>query len=152
MNGGGLGSVAEAVMGLFTSGSQGYYVSRTSRKALNLKSEDVGGSQTVPLVVLVGIDTVSYGEIASGVLRLAGRAKIVGEPTLGNVEQLQRYDFKDGSRAWLASATFEPLGEANGIWEETGIVPDVIVPSRWDLFTEANDPALAKAVELLTQS
>ncbi len=149
MNGGGLGSVAEAIMSLFTDGLQGYYVSRESQDALNLEPEEVGGSQTVPLVVLVGVDTVSYGEIVSGVLRLSGRARIVGEPTLGNVEQLRAYDFEDGSRAWIASATFEPLGQANGIWEETGIIPDVIVPTRWDLFTEANDPGLAKAVELL---
>ena len=73
------------------------------------------------------------------------------ELTLGNVEQLHEYDFEDGSRAWLATATFQPNGEANGIWEQTGIVPDVVVPSRWDLFTEATDPALAKAVELLSK-
>ena len=114
MNGGGLGSVAEAIMGLFANGLQGYYISRESQDPLQLQGEDVGGSQTVPLVVLVGVDTVSYGEIVSGVLRLSGRARIVGEPTLGNVEQLWRYDFEDGSRAWLASATFEPLGQANG--------------------------------------
>jgi carboxyl-terminal processing protease len=151
MNGGGLGSVSAAIMGLFASGTQGTFVSRESQDPLQLQGEDVGGSQTVPLVVLVGVDTVSYGEIVSGVLRLSGRATIVGEPTLGNVEQLHRYDFEDGSRAWIASATFEPLGQTNGIWEETGIIPDVLVPTRWDLFTEANDPALAKAVELLMQ-
>jgi carboxyl-terminal processing protease len=151
MNGGGLGTVAETAMDLFANGLQGYYISRESQDPLQLQGEDVGGSQTVPLVVLVGTDTVSYGEIVSGVLRLSGRARIVGEPTLGNVEQLWRYDFEDGSRAWLASATFEPLGQANGIWEETGIIPDVLVPTRWDLFTEADDPALAKAVELLMQ-
>lgn len=149
MNGGGLGSVAEAVLGLFTGGLQGYYVTRESREPLDIQPEDVGGSQTVPLAVLVGVDTVSYGEIMSGVLRLAGRAQSVGEPTLGNVEQLRRYDFEDGSRAWIASATFEPLGQASGVWEETGIIPDVIVPTRWDLFTEASDPALAAATELL---
>jgi carboxyl-terminal processing protease len=151
MNGGGIGSVTEAVLSLFTSDIQGYYVSRDSREALELEADDVGGSQSVPLVVLVGVDTVSYGEIASGVLRVAGRAQIVGMPTLGNVEQLHRYDFDDGSRAWIASATFEPLGEASGVWEDTGIVPDVLVPSRWDLFTEASDPALAVAIDLLME-
>jgi len=34
-------------------------------------------------------------------------------------------------------------------WEYTGIVPDVMLPIRWDLFTEADDPGLAKGVELL---
>jgi catechol 2,3-dioxygenase-like lactoylglutathione lyase family enzyme len=38
----------------------------------------------VPLVVLVDVDTVSYAEIFSGVLRVAGRARVVGTPTLGN--------------------------------------------------------------------
>jgi carboxyl-terminal processing protease len=149
MNGGGLGSVAKAIMGLFTSGLQGYYISRTSREPLTLQPENVGGSQTVPMVVLVDTDTVSFGEIVSGVLRLSGRAKVVGRQTLGNVEQLRAYNFEDGSRAWIASDTFEPLGLTNGTWEETGIIPDVSVPTRWDLFTDANDPALAKAVELL---
>jgi carboxyl-terminal processing protease len=151
MNGGGLGSVAQAVLSLFTGGVQGYFVTRESRDPLDIQPEDVGGSQSAPLVVLVGVDTVSYGEIVSGVLRLAGRARIIGEPTLGNVEQLRRYDFEDGSRAWIASATFEPLGQAAGVWEDTGIIPDVIMPTRWDLFTEANDPALAAALELLGQ-
>ena len=150
MNGGGLGSVTQEVLSLFTSGLQGYFVTREGRDPLDLLPEDIGGSQTVPLVVLVGVDTVSYGEILSGVLRLRGRAPIVGAPTLGNVEQLRRYDFEDGSRAWIASAAFEPLGQSNGIWENTGITPDVLVPTRWDLFTEANDPALATAVELLS--
>jgi carboxyl-terminal processing protease len=152
MNGGGLGSVAQGVLSLFTGGVQGYFVTRESRDPLDIQPEDVGGSQSIPLVVLVGVDTVSYGEVVSGVLRLAGRARIIGEPTLGNVEQLRRYDFDDGSRAWIASATFEPLGQAAGVWEDTGIIPDVLMPTRWDLFTEANDPALAAAVELVTLS
>ena len=149
MNGGGLGSQAQGILNLFASGLQGYFVSREGQDPLNLQGEDIGGSQTVPLAVLVGVDTVSYGEIISGVLRVAGRARILGEDTLGNVEQLHEYDFEDGSRAWIASATFEPVGEANGIWEQTGIIPDVNVPTRWDLFTEADDPGLAAAVDLL---
>jgi carboxyl-terminal processing protease len=149
MNGGGLGTVAKAIMGLFAGGPQGNFVSRTSREPLQLIPEDIGGSQTVPLVVLVDGNTASFAEIMSGVLRVAGRAKILGRRTAGHVEQLRAYKFSDGSRAWLASDTFEPRGLTNGIWEETGIIPDATVPTRWDLFTEASDPALAKAVELL---
>jgi C-terminal peptidase prc len=152
VNAGGFGSMAETIMGFFTGGLQGYFISRTTKDPLVLTPEDIGGSQTIPLIVLVGVNTVSYGEVMSGILRLAGRARIVGDPTLGNVEQLRSYDFMDGSRAWIASATFQPLGESNGIWEATGIIPDYVVPTRWDLFTEATDPALAKAVELLTTS
>ena len=151
MNGGGLGSVAQAIMSLFADGLQGYFISRTTKQPLQLKGQDIGGSQSVPLVVLVDRDTVSYGEIMSGVLRVSGRARIVGRTTLGNVEQLRAYNLSDGSRAWIASDTFQPLGQTNGIWEDTGIIPDVSVPTRWDLFTEASDPALAKAAAMLTK-
>jgi C-terminal processing protease CtpA/Prc len=101
------------------------------------------------MVVMVDVGSASYGEIFSGILRVANRAKIVGQNTLGNVEVLHGFSFDDGSRAWIASETFEPVGESNGIWERTGIIPDVYAPTRWDLFTEATDPAFAKAVELL---
>ncbi|OHE81380.1 MAG: hypothetical protein A3G75_14090 [Verrucomicrobia bacterium RIFCSPLOWO2_12_FULL_64_8] len=150
MNGGGLGSVTQAILRMLASGLQGEFVTRTSREPLRLEPEDIGGSQTVPLVVLVDADTISYGEIMSGVLRVSGRARIVGGKTRGNVEQLRAYDLTDGSRVWLASATFQPRGMANGVWERTGIIPDVFLPTRWDLFTEADDPALAKAIDMLT--
>jgi C-terminal peptidase prc len=150
MNAGGANTVADPTLGFFTSGVQGHFVSRDQTpRALDIKAEDINGSQTVPLVVLVDLGTASYGEIFSGILRVAGRAKIVGQNTLGNVEVLHAFDFDDGSRAWIAAETFEPVGEANGIWERTGIVPDAYAPTRWDLFTEATDPALAKAVDIL---
>lgn len=148
-NSGGLNTVAHPIMEMFAEGFQGQFVSREQRERLVLRPEDINGSQTVPLIVLVDVDTASYGEIASGVLRVAGRARIVGQVTYGNVERLWAYDFDDGSRVWLASETFTPRNEANGVWEDTGIVPDVLVPTRWDMFTEATDPALAKAVEML---
>jgi len=148
-NGGGLGSVAQANLGMFLGGPQGAYVTRESREEFVVEVEDIGGSQAVPLVVLIGPDTVSYGEIVSGILQHAGRAMVVGQATLGNVEQLKRYDLEDGSRAWIASATFEPIGLPAGIWEDTGIIPEVLVSGTWDEFSEANDPGLAAAVEIL---
>jgi carboxyl-terminal processing protease len=149
VNGGGLGSIAQATLGYFLGGPQGTFVTRTEREDLVVTPEDVGGSQSVPLVVLVSPKTVSYGEVVSGILQHAGRATVVGQPTLGNVEQLRAYDLPDGSRAWIATATFEPTGLPAGIWEGTGIVPDVVVPGKWEEFSEANDPALAAAVRIL---
>jgi carboxyl-terminal processing protease len=149
MNGGGSGETTQAILGLFVGGVQGHFVTRQKREPINIKAVNVNGSQTMPLVVLIGSDTVSYAEIMSGVLRVSGRARVIGSTSAGNVEQLRRYELEDGSRAWIASATFQPLGQTSGVWEGTGIVPDVSLPTRWDLFTEATDPALAKAVELL---
>lgn len=146
---GGSSDVLVPILGFFLNGDVGSFQSRTATRRLVIKGENVGGSQTVPLIVLVGRDTVSFGEIMSGILQASGRARIVGETSLGNVETLSGYDFKDGSRAWLAHETFVPDHATYGPWEDTGIEPDVTVPTRWDLFTEANDPALAAALQEL---
>ncbi|HRF47279.1 MAG TPA: S41 family peptidase [Anaerolineales bacterium] len=154
MNGGGSSSVAHPILSYFVDGEQGAFISRNESDPLDLNGRDIEGSLSLPLVVMVDNDTASYGEIFSGVLKNAGRAVIVGRNTLGNVERLWGFNFDDGSRAWIASETFLPAGASRdqaGVWEETGIVPDYSVPTRWDLFSEANDPALAQAVEVLLQ-
>lgn len=148
MNGGGLGEVAEQILGFFTSGHVGDFVSREATEPSEIVADSVHNSQDVPLVVLVAEDTVSYGEVFSGILGDIGRARLVGQTTLGNVEQLREYDFEDGSRAWLASERFEPVN-SQADWETTGIVPDVEVIAAWDTFTFETDPAIAAALELL---
>lgn len=102
----------------------------------------------MPLVILVGEDTVSFGEIFSGTLQDLGRAKIVGQTTLGNVETLHGYDFDDGSRVWIAEERFEPLN-SNADWEKDGIQPDVQAYTDWDTFTFETDPSIAAALALL---
>jgi carboxyl-terminal processing protease len=149
VNSGGLSRVMVAILSMFEGGVQGHYVSRTEKSVLKLKREDIGGSQSVPLVVLIEQKTGSNAEIISGLLGLSGRATLVGSPTRGNVETLNWFGFEDGSRAWLAIKTFTPVGMENGVWEGKGVAPDVLLPTRWDLFTEANDPGIAKAVGLL---
>jgi C-terminal processing protease CtpA/Prc len=44
---------------------------------------------------------------------------------------------------------FQPAGGEIGQWEKIGITPDVVIPASWNQYNEANDPMLAKAVELL---
>lgn len=149
MNSGGLNAVGEKILSYFVSGENGQYVSRNGSRPLEINGENINGSQSVPLVTMVDLQTASMGEIFSGILRVSDRARVVGQNTLGNVETLHQFNYDDGSRAWIASETFEPLGQANGIWERTGIIPDAYAPTRWDLFTEATDPALAKAIALL---
>jgi len=150
-NGGGANTVLEDLLALFTSGPQGFFVSREEARPFEIEPNDRDGSQSVPLVVLVGPETVSYGEVMSGVLQAAGRATIIGQTSPGNVETMWAYGYADGSRAWIAHETFQYPGQEPGLWEDTGIVPDISVPTRWDLFTEANDPALAAAVAVFGQ-
>lgn len=55
--------------------------------------------------------------------------------------------FEDGSVAWIAEETFRLPDGVN--WEGTGLQPDAPVDKAWDEFTAEDDPALAKAIELL---
>jgi len=150
MNGGGLGSVAEAMLAFLSAGPMGYFVDSQGENLLNIDPSPVHNSQTVPIVVLIGEDTVSYGEIFAGVLQDIGRARLVGQTTLGNVEQLHRFDFSDGSRAWLATDRFDPLNSVPS-WEENGVIPGVVVAGAWEDFTAKDDPAVAAALELLAE-
>ncbi|MGH2619462.1 MAG: S41 family peptidase, partial [Anaerolineales bacterium] len=150
MNGGGLGSTTQATLALFTAGPMGYFVNSQGETLLTIEPNPIHSSQSVPLVVLIGEDTVSFGEIFAGVLQDIGRAELVGEITLGNVERLHAFDFADGSRAWLATERFDPLNSGAN-WEEQGIVPDVSVSGAWEDVTAESDPVVAAALGLLAQ-
>jgi len=147
-NGGGINTVVYPILSLFTKGKLGEFVSRTASRGLTIEANPIYNSQTVPLVIMVGEGTVSFGEIFAGILRDARDAKIVGETSLGNVEVLHEYDFEDGSVIWIASETFDSEFSDDD-WEETGIVPDVQAPAEWDTFYFETDPAIPAALELL---
>jgi carboxyl-terminal processing protease len=145
INGGGLMTELQDTLALFTGGELGAFVSREAEHPLLVEASPVGNSLELPLVVLVGRETESFGEIFSGVLQERGRARVVGRTTGGNVEILWPVDLEDGSRAWIASETFLPPSGAN--WEETGIIPDVEILLDWDDFTPETDLQLQAALE-----
>jgi carboxyl-terminal processing protease len=148
MNSGGSSSVANPIMAYFTSGRLGQFVSRLESRTLRVMADPVQNSQTVPLVVMVSEDTVSYGEIFAGIMRDSRGAKITGQTSLGNVEVLHGYDFDDGSQLWIASESFFPA-HSDENWEDTGIVTDIEAFADWDMFTFETDPSIAAAVSLL---
>jgi len=147
INGGGLITGLEDTLSLFTTGELGVFVSRDGERPLSVEARPVGNSQELPLVVLVGRETVSYGEIFSGVLQELGRAWVVGRTTDGNIETLWQTDLEDGSRAWIASETFRPPSGAD--WEQSGIIPDLEIPQDWDEFTDESDEQLQAALDWL---
>jgi carboxyl-terminal processing protease len=148
MNGGGSSTVANPILSFFTSGRLGQFVSRDESRALQLEAYPINNSQTVPLVVMVSQDTVSYGEIFAGIMRDSRDAKITGETSLGNVEVLHGFNFDDGSQLWLASEAFYPA-HSDQNWEKSGIVPDLQAYAAWDSFTFDTDPSISAALTLL---
>ena len=151
MNSGGASNVIKNTLSFFTDGDVGYYVNRKQEEPLMVNGEDIGGSQEIPLVVLVGKHTISFGEIFAGILHDLGRAYLIGETTEGNVEILYIYRFPDGSRAWIAHDTFRPLNHAQQNWEQSGIIPDYKVPSNWNLANPEDEPAIKAALEYFDQ-
>jgi carboxyl-terminal processing protease len=148
MNGGGSSSVVEPILSFFTSGLLGHYDSRAEERPLEVRPEAIHNSQDVPLVVLISKETVSFGEIFSGLLMDVGRARLVGEATLGNVGTLHGYTAEDGSRIWIAEERFVPLN-SQADWEKDGVAPAVRAAADWDTFTFESDPGIAAALELL---
>lgn len=146
-NNGGTDTVLRGALSYFVSGEVGYFVNRSEERPLRVIGLDIHGSQSLPLVVLVGVDTISYGEVFAGILQDLDRAYLIGENTYGNVETLWGYDFEDGSRAWIAHDSFRPKNDPGADWELSGIKPDLIVPSAWEDYTTSTDPAVLAALE-----
>ncbi len=146
-NPGGRSDVLAETLAYFMNGSAGNMVNREGEYPFTVTGTDLNGSQTVPLVVLVGPDSVSFGEIFPGILKDLGRAYLIGETSSGNVEILYTYNFSDGSLALLAHDTFRPLNQPDQNWEISGIIPDLDVPSRWDQVTTLTDPAIQAALQ-----
>ncbi len=149
VNGGGSSSVAEPILSLFTSGVVGEFLSQTGSRPLRITPRDVQGSQSVPLIVLIGEDTVSYGEVFAGVLQDQGRARLVGQTTAGNVETLHGYTY----RRWVSIVDCRGAVCARRL---AGRLGRHRRPSgyrgRWPPGTPSqveDDPAVAAALELL---
>lgn len=147
VNMGGEQSIASGVLSYFTSGKLGYFVNRYGKKRWwSVTGVDKYGSQQVPLVVLVGKETYSFGELVSGVLQDRGRAFLMGDTTEGNVELLRGYPFEDGSMLLLAHEKFVPINHSDWDWETNGVVPDILIPvSKWGDITLNSDLALEVA-------
>ncbi len=150
-NGGGISNVVLDTLRYFVDGLTGHFISRQEQRPFVVQGLDIAGSHQVPLVVLVGPGTASFGEIFSGILKDFDRAHLIGDVTDGNVEILYGYDFEDGSRAWIAHDYFQPLNNPEEDWELTGIIPHQEIPTAWDQYTMETDPAVRAALDYFGQ-
>jgi carboxyl-terminal processing protease len=148
-NEGGADRVLSGALSYFTDGLLGHFISRRAESPFEVTAVDVAGSQQMPLVVIVGPKTVSYGEVFSGILQDSGRAFLLGEPTMGNVETLSGHNLSDGSRAWIAYKAFRPANNPGQDWEQQGVIPDWTVPLVWADYTLEKDPAVVAALQYI---
>jgi carboxyl-terminal processing protease len=144
LNQGGEGQVLQGILALFTDGKLGEFQRRGFSRDLVVSGHDVAGSQTVPLIVLVGEWTESYAEVLAGSLQEAGRATLIGQRTAANVETIFFEKFMDGSQVFIATELFIP---PSGIdYNQDGVIPDVELTQAWYEATgDADDEALTAA-------
>lgn len=133
---------------LFDTGDLGEFYTRTDTTPVNVSGLDVGGSQKMPLVVLVGPDTEGQAEIFAAALQASKRAQVIGLPTAGKIFGYSALPLPDGSRLTVAVSSYKTQGGTD--LGESGVKPDVVLENDWDQVDPTNDPVIVKAVELLT--
>lgn len=128
-----------------THGQLGTVFTRSERNIVEVTGQDISGSQTVPLVVLIGPDTSGTPEIFASAIGEGGRATVIGMPTPGHVFGFEQVTLIDGSVLVFAASSFENL---DGIdLAQSGVIPEILVEVDWDQAAMANDPVLVMAIE-----
>jgi carboxyl-terminal processing protease len=140
----------EVLLTMFQNGKIGEFYNRNEKSDLTVQGQDVVGSQTMPLVILVGDNTRGFSEIFAAAMQLNKRAIVVGAQTPGNVETQTPFYLPDGSRIFVESTSFK-LQNGKDLGSD-GVIPDVLVDARWDQVTADQDPVLDKAIEILEKS
>lgn len=114
------------------------------------RSSDSGMAEDVPLVVLVNEGSASASEVLAGAIRDQERGLLVGSTTFGKGTVQTWHALSNGGGVRITTARWiTPDGE----WvNETGIMPDVVIPSPENPPADlADDPQLQAAIEELRE-
>ncbi len=97
-------------------------------------------------VVLVNGSTASASEIVAGALQDYEKATVVGETTYGKGVVQNLFDFNDGSKLKVTTASWYTPKERS--INKTGIEPDVKVERSYEDINAMRDPQMDKAKKL----
>ncbi len=124
-NGGGLMEQALPICDMFLKQGVILRVDRRHSTEVHRADEDTVLDPDIPLVVLVDSMTASAAEILAGALQTAGRATVVGTPTVGKGSVTQLVRLPDGGYLNLTVARYVLANDR--VVEGQGIRPDVVV-------------------------
>ncbi|HKB08788.1 MAG TPA: S41 family peptidase [Candidatus Polarisedimenticolia bacterium] len=101
------------------------------------------------VVVLVDSWSASCSEMFARTMQISGRAKVIGDRTMGAVMMSQTYDHRMAGLVFSTSITIADIIMPDGkSLEKVGVVPDVLLlPTAEDL-AAGRDPVLAHAASL----
>jgi carboxyl-terminal processing protease len=132
---------------LFADGELGAFYSREETTPVEVTGLNIGDSQNLPMVILVGPDTEGTPEIFAAALQDSGRATVIGLPTSGKIFGYQTVPLPDGSRLTLATSSYKTQsGQDLG---EVGVEPDVLVEEDWDQVNDQDDPLIIKSLSVI---
>lgn len=135
------------LLSLFSDGDHGEIYTAEGSQPISVEGYDLKGSQSVPLVVLIGPDTEGLPEVLAAALQARRRATVVGLRTPGNVESFVDFVLPDGSRLTIMTSAYQsPSGREVGI---DGVRPDVPASLDWDEVSEQTDPVRNTALTVL---
>jgi len=113
-----------------------------------LKASRSGALLDIPLVVLVNGGSASASEIVAGALQDLGRAKVVGEPTIGKgVEQVIEQTSDGGVIFVVHKRWYTPNGK--NLSSESPLKPDETVDITTEDIKTKRDPQLDKAIQVV---
>ncbi|HEX4591810.1 MAG TPA: S41 family peptidase, partial [Gemmataceae bacterium] len=142
-NGGGF--THDQVLNYLTGREHALFKQRNGGEGLVVREFD--RKWTKPLVVLINERTYSDAEVLPNALRTLNQAKLVGQPTGGQVIFTYRVRLIDGSMLMLPRTGVYTMKGVN--MERQAVQPDVTVATTPDQAAKGDDPQLAKAVEVL---
>jgi carboxyl-terminal processing protease len=132
---------------LYADGKLGEFYSRAGSTPIQIQGADTGGSQDLPIVLIVGPDTEGSPEIFAAALQASKRAVVVGLQTPGKIFGYTTVPLPDGSNFTFASQSYKTSKGQD--LAEFGVKPDVVVEADWDAVNAERDPAIEEAIEIL---
>jgi C-terminal peptidase prc len=149
-NPGGWRSVLTGILSHFVRGEVGSFTSRKGDVPLTIEPGSGPDLRDIPIVVLIDGATASYAELIAAVLQRQAGAVVVGSPSAGNTETIYSYELTGGARLWVAQEGFR-LRDGTGL-EGVGVQPDIAMLEDWTRYSEADDPGINLAIQMLTRS
>lgn len=110
-----------------------------------IEGQDISGSQTIPLTVLIGENTNGTAEIFAAAIQEKGRGIVIGSNSAGGIEALSSFALPNGGQILIASASFR-VGENERLGID-GVIPEVRVEAQWDDIIASEDPVIQQAIQ-----
>ena len=146
-NGGGYVNAAKDLLSLWINGDT-ILVQKSKHSGDKKTTSDANKAilSDMKTVVLVNGSTASASEIVAGALQDYEKATVVGETTYGKGVVQNLFDFNDGSKLKVTTASWYTPKERS--INKTGIEPDVKVERSYEDINAMRDPQMDKAKKL----